>query len=143
MKRDLDNVEQNHSRWNPLKSIWSFYSTIFSRLWRVGVRDDERNDYILLFSPVQCVAAFGLFFLLAFLSFFLNLQLRFGLVGDLLLVAGYPIALDIPKQLLPWRRINRKERYYVRWKPIIGLVIAHLAGFLLGGLCAGLLDRMF
>lgn len=118
-------------RWDPDKWWTLFYQTPKESL---DLLQCSHCGRVYQFSWVQTLVFYILFTLLVAAAYCLK-QIPF--VGFLfflgIIFLLYPVVFEIPRRYFPWKTTDN-DLFYVRWKSIAGLVLAHILGYYSGAI---------
>lgn len=110
------------------KWIGEFYQPLLLFLSEVDIKRCPCCKQLYQFSFVQCFVCSIFILLITMTSLFLT---YIPLVGDILglafAIVVYPLALEIPRHCLPWKKVN-ESLLYSQWKSRLGLILAHILG---------------
>ena len=83
-------------------------------------------------SFIQCFACFVLMLLITITDLFiLYIPVIGRLLGVCFFIATIPLALEIPRRYLPWKKV-KESLLYCHWKSRLGLGLACVLGIILG-----------
>ena len=127
---------KSKSPWEPWEWVKKFYQPIVEYYAEVDVKRCPDCGQVYQFSFIQCLVCFCIIFFIFILSQFLYIIPSIGrFVGIVFPILTYPLALEIPRRYLPWKKLN-EPLLYSHWKSRLGLILAHVLGMILGPLAA-------
>lgn len=131
----VENCEKcadQQTRRGPWYGIRNFYQPLLDLLAEVDIKRCEACGNVYRLSLVQCVACFVILAVISAITVFLAYTPLIPDVFSLLFaVLAYPLAMEIPRQYLPWKKVDDAV-YYSHWKSRLGLILAHVLGIQLG-----------
>ena len=128
--------DKTKSPWRPTKWSKEFYRPLIEYYAEVDVKRCPHCEQVYQFSFIQCLACFCIIFLILVLSRFLYIIPLIGrFVGTFFSIWAYPLALEIPRRYLPWKKLT-EPLVYVHWKSQMGLILAHVLGIVLGAVAS-------